>query len=88
MAAQSSDDGTWSWLMPQCNNVNGDWVFLVLVDNNDLEESILKEYLKQNRTLQTERTINAWITWFKATKRTTTKDKSKLKSWKKEYSNF
>ena len=33
--------------MPQCNNVNGDWVFLVLVDNSDLEESALNEYLKK-----------------------------------------
>ena len=36
MVAQSFDDGAWSWLMPQCNNVNGDWAFLVLVGDCDL----------------------------------------------------
>ena len=68
--------------MPQCNNVNGDWVFLVLVDNGDLKENILKEYLKEiEHFKQKDQMLLEW-TWFKATKRTTGKELSKLKSQK------
>ena len=53
MTEQSQGVQVWSWLgvMPQCNDVNGDWAFLILVDDGSFARNNSKKYSKQRTML-------------------------------------